>query len=70
MYLKQWLKTRWLEQIIAILNKDLVEKFAIEKPTNLRMWFEPNNAGEDGCLGVKKWKPSSYARKIRQKDGD
>lgn len=39
-----------LEQIIDILNRDLVEKFAIPRPKIYVCGLNPH-AGEDGCLG-------------------
>lgn len=39
-----------LEQVIAILHKDLQQKFAIQNPKILVCGLNPH-AGEDGCLG-------------------
>ncbi|MBW3697205.1 4-hydroxythreonine-4-phosphate dehydrogenase PdxA [Vibrio sp. T187] len=58
-----------LEQIIQILHKDLVEKFAIEKPTIYVCGLNPH-AGEDGCLGHEEIETlTPTLEKIRQQDG-
>ncbi|MCY9864090.1 4-hydroxythreonine-4-phosphate dehydrogenase PdxA [Vibrio coralliirubri] len=68
-YVSQAVTEDRLEQIIAILNKDLVEKFAIEKPTIYVCGLNPH-AGEDGCLGREEIETiTPTLEKIRQKDG-
>ena len=68
-YVSQAVTEDRLEQIIAILNKDLVEKFAIEKPTIYVCGLNPR-AGEDGCLGREEIETiTPTLEKIRQKDG-
>lgn len=58
-----------LERIIHILNKDLIEKFAIEKPTIYVCGLNPH-AGEDGCLGHEEIETiTPTLDKIRQSDG-
>ncbi|MGF1753673.1 4-hydroxythreonine-4-phosphate dehydrogenase PdxA [Vibrio makurazakiensis] len=58
-----------LEKIIHILQKDLVEKFAIEKPTIYVCGLNPH-AGEDGCLGREEIETiTPTLEKIRQRDG-
>ncbi|WP_428772868.1 4-hydroxythreonine-4-phosphate dehydrogenase PdxA [Vibrio sp.] len=58
-----------LESIIAILHRDLVEKFAIEHPTIYVCGLNPH-AGEDGCLGREEIETiTPTLEMIRQRDG-
>ncbi|MGY3570825.1 4-hydroxythreonine-4-phosphate dehydrogenase PdxA [Vibrio paucivorans] len=58
-----------LEKIIDILHTDLVEKFAIEKPTIYVCGLNPH-AGEDGCLGREEIETiTPTLEKIRQEAG-
>ncbi|MBD1565172.1 4-hydroxythreonine-4-phosphate dehydrogenase PdxA [Vibrio sp. S12_S33] len=58
-----------LEKIIAILHKDLLEKFAITEPTIYVCGLNPH-AGEDGCLGREEIETiTPTLEKIRQQDG-
>ncbi|MGF1697319.1 4-hydroxythreonine-4-phosphate dehydrogenase PdxA [Vibrio lamellibrachiae] len=58
-----------LEKIIHILHQDLVEKFAIEKPSIYVCGLNPH-AGEDGCLGREEIETiTPTLDKIRQRDG-
>lgn len=49
-YVSKAVTSERLEQIIDILNRDLVEKFAIPQPKIYVCGLNPH-AGEDGCLG-------------------
>lgn len=58
-----------LEKIIAILQRDLVEKFAIASPKIYVCGLNPH-AGEDGCLGREEIETiSPTLEKLRQNDG-
>ncbi len=58
-----------LEKIIAILQQDLVEKFAIASPKIYVCGLNPH-AGEDGCLGREEIETiSPTLEKLRQNDG-
>lgn len=58
-----------LEKIIHILNKDLVEKFAIPSPKIYVCGLNPH-AGEDGCLGNEEIETiTPTLETIRQRDG-
>ncbi|WP_394248741.1 4-hydroxythreonine-4-phosphate dehydrogenase PdxA [Vibrio profundi] len=68
-YVSQAVTEERLEHIIQILHKDLVEKFAIEKPTIYVCGLNPH-AGEDGCLGREEIETiTPTLEKIRQQDG-
>ncbi|UUM30273.1 4-hydroxythreonine-4-phosphate dehydrogenase PdxA [Vibrio japonicus] len=58
-----------LEKIIHILNKDLVEKFAIPSPKIYVCGLNPH-AGEDGCLGTEEIETiTPTLETLRQRDG-
>lgn len=68
-YVSQAVTEERLEEIIRILHKDLVDKFAIEKPTIYVCGLNPH-AGEDGCLGREEIETiTPTLEKIRQQEG-
>ena len=68
-YVSQAVTEDRLTQIIEILNRDLVEKFAIEKPNIYVCGLNPH-AGEDGCLGREEIETiTPTLEKIRREDG-
>jgi len=68
-YVSQAVTEDRLAQIIEILNRDLVEKFAIEKPNIYVCGLNPH-AGEDGCLGREEIETiTPTLEKIRREDG-
>ncbi len=68
-YVSKAVTAERLEKIIEILNKDLVEKFAIKNPKIYVCGLNPH-AGEDGVLGREEIETiTPTLDKIRQQDG-
>jgi len=68
-YVSKAVTSERLEKIIHILHKDLVEKFAIERPNIYVCGLNPH-AGEDGVLGREEIDTiTPTLEKLRQQDG-
>ncbi|MDN3609016.1 4-hydroxythreonine-4-phosphate dehydrogenase PdxA [Vibrio ostreicida] len=68
-YVSQAITEERLENIIRILHKDLVEKFALASPKIYVCGLNPH-AGEDGCLGREEIETiTPTLEKLRQQDG-